>query len=194
MAKVFALFLAALFVFSGCSKKTGDSGGVPLPELGISIQLPEGMEEAAPEQLKELQEAAAGFPPILPFADFPARYFVNAPARTTLLVSRLDFAEPGAEGLDPVTVMDQYRENLEVYYGTDIIAANEVVRGDFRLMVMNFLYTPGEEPVYLTKVLYYRYPRNYFMMELFINGKAPDQEDAKKLEDMFLSVKAIGGA
>lgn len=194
MTKIFTFFLAAFFVFSGCSKKTADSGGglVPLPGLGISIQVPEGM-ETIPEKLQELQEAAAGFTPILPFADFPAYYFANPATRTTLLLSRMDFVDPNAAQLDPAAIMEQYRQNLEAYYQTDSIAANEVVQGYFRLMVMNFLYEPGEKPLYLTKVLYHRYPQRYFMLDLFIPGAAPpDQETARQLEEMFLSIQTLG--
>jgi hypothetical protein len=193
MAKAFAFFLAAFFVFSGCSKKTGDSGGgfVPLPDLGISLQVPRGM-ETVPEKLQELQEAAAGFPPVPPFADFPVYYAANTVTRTALLVSRMDFADPGAGQLDPAAVMEQYRKNLEAYYQTDAITANETVQGDFRLMIMRFLYEPGEEPLYLTKVLYHRYPQRYFMIDLFITGDSPlNQEETQQLDQMFLSIQTI---
>jgi hypothetical protein len=193
MAKVPLFFLAASFVFFGCSKKPGDSGGgfVPLPDLGIGIQVPEGM-ETVPEKLKELQEAAASFPPILPFVDFPAYYFANTATRTTLLISRMDFADPDTARLDPAAVMEQYRKNLEAYYQADAITANEMVRGDFRLMIMNFLYEPGEEPLYLVKVLYHRYPQRYFLLDLYITGDTPPtREEAQQLENMFLSVQTM---
>jgi hypothetical protein len=192
MLKSLAFFFAVFFVFFGCSKKTGDSGAVavPLPGLGISIYVPEGMEAAAPAQMQELQAAMADIPPILPFADIPCYQFSNPTSGTALLVSQLSLVDPAAEKLDPVTLMEEYRKHLEKYYQTDAIAANEMVRGDFRLMIMNFLYEPGN--MYITKVLYHRYPQQYFMVDLFIPGDTtPKQEEAQQLENLFLSVQPI---
>jgi hypothetical protein len=193
MAKVLAVFLAAFFVFSGCSKKPAepDGGAVQLPDLGISIDLPEGLEPAAPEQLQELQATTAGLPPILPFADLPRYQFNNPAAGMALLASQLTIVDPEAEKLDPVTLMEEYRKNLAAYYKTGPIAANELIRGDFRIMSMNFLYEPGDKTVYVTKVLYHRYPQHYFMIDLFIHGEGARPEDIKKFDDALLSIQAL---
>jgi hypothetical protein len=116
---------------------------------------------------------AAGFPPILPLTDLPCHQFVNPAAGTTLLVSRLNPVDQDAARLDPAALMKEYRKNLAAYYKIDSIAANEFILGDFRRMVMNFLYEPGEQAVYITKVLYHRYSQQYFMIDLYINRETP---------------------
>jgi hypothetical protein len=185
--------LIITFVFLGCSKKTGDTEGntILLPDLGISIQIPEGLETVPPEQIQKLQKDAVGYPPILPFADVPCYQFVNPSTRIAAVISRLNFVDPDTAQRDPVDIMEEYRKNLEIYYKTDTIAANEFILGDYRIMSMNFLYEPGEEFIYLTKVLYHRYPQYFFMIDLYINKEGVNPEDAKKFEDMFLSIQTV---
>jgi hypothetical protein len=60
---------------------------------------------------------------------------------------------------------------------------------------MNFLYEPpGQEVSSITKALYYRYPQDYFMLELFINGTGANPQTVKSLERIFLPVQAIDGS
>jgi hypothetical protein len=155
------------------------------------MRIPPDMKPADPEQLKQLQDSTAEFPPILPFADFPCYQFFDPGSGAVMVLSRMDFVDPGAAGDNPVETMDEYRKNLERYYGVDSITANELVQGDFRILSMNLLYEPGDKSLYLTKALYHRFPQRYFLIEFFLDTAAADPETVTKYGEMFLSVQAL---
>jgi hypothetical protein len=188
---VFCLSLPLLFA---CAKPASGppEGYISLPDLGITMVIPPGMEAAGPEQLKRLQDSSAEFPPVLPFADFPCYQFFDPDSGAVMVLSRMDFVDPAATAGNPVEIMDEYRKNLEQYYGVDSIAANELVQGDFRLLSMNLLYEPEgrDKSLYLTRVLYHRFPQRYFMIELFLDPENTGPDEAQKYGEMILSVEA----
>jgi hypothetical protein len=153
--------------------------------------IPQGMEAVSPEQLKHLQDSSAEFPPILPFADFPCYQFFDPQSEAVMVLSKIEFVDPDAARGNPVEIMDEYKKNLERSYGLESITANELVQGDFRLLSMSMLYEPGDKPLYLAKVLYHRFPQQYFMIELFLNAETTKVDEAKKYEEMFQSVQAL---
>jgi hypothetical protein len=192
--------VAAVFlVFSACSNRenkdepAGEAETMltRLPDAGFGLRLPEGMEAVNPEQFKTMQDESAGYEPILPFTDFPCYGFVNAASGAVLIVSKLNFAGSETDRDDPVGVMDEYRRNLESYYGVDSIAADKVVMDDCTLLVMNFQYLPSGETSFLVKVLYYKYPQEYALLDLYLDSTKTGPEDAQKFNDMFNSIQSI---
>ncbi|MDR2185527.1 MAG: hypothetical protein LBO80_07685 [Treponema sp.] len=191
MKRVFIL-LFTLPVLAGCVKKAAENN-TPLPELGISVQLPPGMEAVSAEDLQQAQDASAEFPPVEPFADFPVREFHDPSINAVLIISKLSFTGPESAGLDAVSVMENYRANLAAYYGVDLIAANELIQGDFKLTIMPMVFEPEGAALSLTKVLYYAYPQRYFVFDLYFNSgtNTISPEKAGEFEKLFLSVKNL---
>jgi hypothetical protein len=184
--------LVLLFVLVSCTPKKEEAAknNTPLPDLGISIVLPEGMEAIGPEDLQTLQTRAAEYPPIQPFRDYPCYQFIDPLSQTALTVSELNFENQADASRDPVDLMEEYRKNLEIYYQVDSIAARELIQGKFRMLIMNFLYEAEGEEFYLIKVLYYQFPRLYFMFDLYLDAQKTSQELVRDYEKMFQSVTA----
>jgi hypothetical protein len=189
--KGFLLFLVPWVILVSCSKKAVPEKGTNLPDLEISLEIPPGMEAAPEDALKQLQAASAEYPPILPFRDFPCYEFHNPVSGSTLSVSRLTFADPETAERDPISIMEEYRKSLESYYGVDNIAVNEFIGGDHKLTVMNFVYVPGGETIYLTKVLYYKYPQRYILLDIYYDIEKISQEEAEAFEAMLQSIKTL---
>jgi hypothetical protein len=189
---VFVLF-PLLFVLFSCAKKPeAETGRVEIPELGISIVIPDTMQSIAAEQLARLQEEAAGFPPIPPFSDYPVREFVNPATNAVLAISQLNFTGLQTEDQGPADIRDTYLENLRVYYQLDSIVSQDLVKDDFQLTVMNMIYAPeGQKEIGMTKVLYYYYPRHYFLIDLFTDPQKVTAEDAESYQNMLMSVKKL---
>jgi hypothetical protein len=163
-----------------------------LPDLGISVMLPEGMEAIAPEDLQAVQTHAAEYPPVLPFRDYPCYQFIDPSTKATLIVSELSFENQADSSRDAVDLMEEYRKNLEIYYQVDSIAARELIQGKFRILVMNFLYEVEGDQFYLIKVLYYHFPQFYFMFDLFLGDEKISQELVQNYEKIFQSVTFEG--
>jgi hypothetical protein len=154
--------------------------------------LPGGMEAVGPEDLQALQTRAAEYPPIPPFRDYPSYQFIDPALQTALTVSELNFENQADASRDPVDLMEEYRKNLEIYYQVDSIAARELIQGKFRILIMNFLYEVEGEDFYLIKVLYYHFPRLYFMLDLFLYDEKISQELVRSYEEMLQSVAVEG--
>jgi hypothetical protein len=191
--KALFVLLPLLCVFSSCAKKPeAEPGRVEIPELGISIVIPDTLQSITAEQLAQLQEAAAGFPPIPPFSDYPVREFVNPAVSAVLAISQLNFTGPQTEDQGPADIRDAYLENLKVYYQIDSIASQDLVKDDFQLTVMNMIYAPeGQKEIGMTKVLYYYYPQHYFLIDLFTDPEKVTAEDAESYQSMLMSVKKL---
>jgi hypothetical protein len=177
-------------VLVSCSPKPSPEIGMGLPELEIRIEIPAGMEAVPEDTLKQLQAASARYQPILPFRDFPCYEFHNPVSGSTLTISQLSFIDPEMAERDPISIMEEYHKSLESYYQVDNITANELVIGDYKLAVMNFVYIPGGETVYLTKVLYYKYPQRYILLDLYYDIEKISKEEVKSFEAMLQSVKS----
>ncbi|MDR2305109.1 MAG: hypothetical protein LBE10_11035 [Treponema sp.] len=195
MKKAVFVLLPLLFVLFSCDKKPeAETGRIEIPELGISIVIPDTMQSITAEQLAQLQEEAAGFPPIPPFSDYPVREFIDPAANAVLVVSQLNFTGLQTEAQGPVDIRDTYLENLKVYYQLDSIVTQDLVKDDFQLTVMNMIYAPeGQEEIGMTKVLYYYYPRHYFLIDLFTDPGKVTTEDAESYRNMLMSVKKLTG-
>jgi hypothetical protein len=183
--------LVLLLAFVSCTPKKEEAlkNNTPLPDLGISIMLPGGMEAISPEDLRTLQIRAAEYSLIPPFRDYPSYQFVDPASQAALTVSELNFENQADASRDPVDLMEEYRKNLEIYYQVDSIAARELIQGKFRMLIMNFLYEVEGEDFYLVKVLYYHFPRLYFMFDLYLDAQKTSEELARNYEDMLQSVR-----
>lgn len=186
--------LLLLFAFVSCAQKKEEAvkNNTPLPDLGISIMLPQGMEAIDPETLQALQARSAEYPPIPPFRDYPCYQFIDPASQAVLIVSELEFENPADASRDPVDLMEEYRKSLEVYHEVDSVAARELILGKFRISVMNFLYELEGGQFYLIKALYYRFPGVYFMIDLFLNAEKTGREAAGNYEKMLQSVETEG--
>ncbi|MDR1375043.1 MAG: hypothetical protein LBJ24_08740 [Treponema sp.] len=187
--KRFFILLFMLPALAGCTKKAAENN-TPLPELGISIQLPPGMEAVSAEDLRQTQAASAEFPVVEPFTDFPVGEFHDPATNAVLVISKLHFTGSADAALDPVSVMESYRTNMAAYYGVDAIAASELIQGDFKLTIMPMVFEQ-EAVLSLTKVLYYTYPQRYFVFDLYFDGNTINPEKAQEFEKLFLSVKSL---
>jgi hypothetical protein len=187
-----ALVLLLALVSCAPKKEEGVKNNTPLPDLGTSVMLPEGMEAVGPEDLQAIQARAAEYPPIPPFRDYPCYQFIDPASQAALTVSELNFENQADASRDPVDLMEEYRKNLEIYYQVDSIAARELIQGKFRMLIMNFLYEVEGENFYLIKVLYYRFPQLYFMFDLFLYDEKISQELVQDYEKMFQSVAVEG--
>jgi hypothetical protein len=187
-----ALVLLLALVSCAPKKEEAAKNNTPLPDLGISIMLPEGMEAIGAEDLRSARARAAEYPPIPPFRDYPCYQFIDPASKASLVVSELDFENQADASRNPVELMEEYRKNLEIYYEVDSIAARELVQGKFRILIMNFLYEVEGEDFYLIKVLYYHFPRLYFMFDLFLYDEKISEELVRNYEKMLQSVKVEG--
>jgi hypothetical protein len=183
----------AVFSFAGCSKKTVEPVLLPtqLPDVEISLEIPPEMETVSPEILQQMQAASDGYSPISPFRDFPCYMFHNPATDTSLTISKLTFIDPETAQLDPVSIMEEYQKNMVSYYAVDSIPTRELIKNNYKMVIMNFLFVPGGETIYLTKVLYYRYPQSYFVLDICYDSEKTDTEELKSIETMLLSVQAL---
>jgi hypothetical protein len=192
-ALIVAGLILAMLAFTGCSKKT-EEPALPLtqlPDLEITLQVFPEMEAVSPETLQQVQAASVEYPPISPFVDFPCYMFHNPATSTSLTISKLTFIDPETARLDPVSVIEEYQKNIASYYEVDSLAVRELIKNDYKLVIMNFLFIPGGETIYLTKVLYYRYPQSYFVLDVYYDSEKTNTEELKNIETMLLSVQTL---
>jgi hypothetical protein len=190
------LFFCVLIGFIGLtggscsSKNNGGSAEAPFkaPGLGVTLKIPKGFEPLSPQQMRETETMGATVATVEPFTVLPRYGFQDNSGKGVLVVSELKFTEPDNAEAYPMDNLYTYQKNLETFFNAGEISSEEQNNGDISLILMGMSFDQEGNEVTLFKGLCYKYPEQFFMIDLYAVNAKTTQEDALAYQNMFYSI------
>jgi len=181
---------ACLLFFSGCflKKNPTDSGVTKLPQLGITLKLPENYQPLPTEQLETVETLGATILDVEPFAAIPRYAYVEQSGKGILVVSELKFRENAEPEKYPMDNIYIYQKNLETYFASGEISSDEIGGNDVTTVLMAMMLEEDGDDIALLKGLSYVYPDRFFMIDLYAIKSKNTVNDASNYMNTFLSL------
>jgi hypothetical protein len=181
---------ACLIFFSGCflRKNPADSGVTKLPQLGITLKLPENYQPLPAEQLEIAGTLGATILDVEPFAVIPRYAYAESSGKGILVVSQLQFRagyEPEKYPMDNIYI---YQKNLETYLASGEVRGDEIDGKDVTTVLMAMMLEEDGDDIALIKGLSYVYPDRFFMIDLYAIKNKNSIDDASNYMNTFLSL------
>jgi hypothetical protein len=181
-------------LFSACTKAPSLTE-IPLPEVGIRINVPPGFTALKQETIEKLAETADSG--IAPFTVRPHYGFKNVEKNSFFVVSSA-VPDSGERSAEPLENLYRYRKNFEETLGINAISDVES-QENLTFLIMNVLIAQEEGDMLLTRGLYYLYPSEfagsgagrYVMIDLYLDQKNGNPEDIEGYKDLMFSIKAV---
>jgi hypothetical protein len=150
--------LALLFTLLvwGCAPKQQkpQENVVPMPEVGMTIDIPPGFERGDTETLETLRANLTKAEPVPPFSELPVYIFLNEDVQASLYIYDLSVIDsPIIEGLSGLDMLYLYKKNLDDHFGTDI-PNKEIITKDYHLLLLNMSYPSDMGNVIFVEGLY----------------------------------------
>jgi hypothetical protein len=196
-------------LFPGCflkKRNAADSGVTKLPQLGITLKLPENYQPLTSEQIKsvdmfgateaDVQEYLTDLVEMLgataldvePFAVIPHYVYAEQSGKGILVVSELQFRENAEPEKYPMDNIYIYQKNLETYFASGEITTDEIGGKDVTTVLMVMMLEEDGDDIALLKGLSYVYPDRFFMMDLYAIKDQNTVSDASNYMNAFLSL------
>jgi hypothetical protein len=189
--KLFFCLLCIVMAGACSSKDKGESAEAPFKaaSLGITLNIPKGFEPLSPEQLEEAGTAGLTLAPVEPFTVRPLYGFRDSSGKGLLIVSELQFMEPDKADTYPMDNLYRYQKNLEAFFNAgEEISSEEQNSGDISLILLGMVFDEGGNDISLFKGLCYKYPEQFFMIDLYAINAHTTPEDALAYQNMFYSM------
>ena len=184
------ILCACLTLLSGCflKKKPTDSGVTKLPQLGITLKLPENFQPLSTEQLENVGMLGATALDVDPFVVIPLYAYVEQSGKGMLVASELKFRgdhDPEKYPMDNIYI---YQKNLETYFASGEISSEEIGGNNVTTVLMAMMLEEDGDDIALIKGLTYVYPNRFFMIDLYAIKDKNSTEDASNYMNTFLSL------
>jgi hypothetical protein len=190
-----AFFSLTVIVIMACSSKNDgkamEETPVQFPKLGISLKIPEGFEALSPEELQSAELLGATVVPVEPFIVLPRHGFRDTSGKGIIVISELRFTEPDKAEIYPMSNLYKYQKNLETYFGAGEIKNEEQTGFNISFILMGMLFNEGGDDVSLFKGICYKYPEQFFMIDLYAINAKTVKEDALAYQNMFYSINSL---
>jgi len=190
MYRYICVLCACLIFFPGCflKKKPADSGVTKLPQLGVTLKLPENFQPLPPEQFESLETLGATVLNVEPFAVVPRYAYVEQSGKGIMVVSQLQFLENVEPEKYPMDNIYIYQKNLETYFASGEIDSNEIGGKDVTTVLMAMMLEEDGDDIALLKGLSYVYPDRFFMIDIYAVKDKNSVEDASNYMNTFFSL------
>ena len=184
------ILCACLTLLSGCflKKKPTDSGVTKLPQLGITLKLPENFQPLSAEQLESVGMLGATALDVDPFVVIPHYAYLEGSGKGILVVSELKFREGRDPEKYPMDNIYIYEKNLETYFASGEISSEEIGDKDVTTILMAMMLEEDGDDIALIKGLSYVYPDRFFMIDLYAIKNKNSIDDASNYMSTFLSL------
>ena len=181
---------ACLLFFPGCflKKTPTDSGVTKLPQLGITLKLPENFQPLPTEQLESVGMLGATTLDVEPFAVIPHYAYLESSGKGIMVVSQLQFRENAEPEKYPMDNIYIYQKNLETYFASGEISSEEIGDKDVTTVLMAMMLEEDGDDIALIKGLSYVYPDRFFMIDLYAVKDKNSVDDASSYMNTFLSL------
>jgi len=181
---------ACLIFFPGCflKKKSADSDVTKLPQLGVTLKLPENYQPLPPEQLESLEMLGATVIDVEPFTVVPRYAYAESSGKGIMVVSQLQFREDAESEKYPLDNIYIYQKNLETYFDSGEINSEEIGGNDVTTVLMAMMLEEDGDDIALLKGLSYVYPDRFFMIDLYAVKDKNTANDASSYMNTFLSL------
>ncbi|MDR2159166.1 MAG: hypothetical protein LBP23_03755 [Treponema sp.] len=185
MTKHLFLFIVCTLLCSACRAGLPEGKEISLPELGISITIPEAFSEAGAEELTSVQVNNAAAEPLKPFQDHPYTLF-RGPNGESLLISKLTLLDPSFAWTSPEHSLYEYHRSLENHYNTTI-PAEDAVNDRYSTVLLRLSFVTGQGTFSLDRGLYHYGDGRYLMVDLYSNKEALSEAEKKVYDRIFRS-------
>jgi hypothetical protein len=173
-------------LLDACRAGMPEGKEISLPELEITVTIPETFSEAGAEELASLRENTAAAEPLKPFQDHPYALY-RGPNGESLLISRLTLIDPSSAWTNPEHSLYEYHRSLEDHYST-AIPAEEAVTDDYSAVILRLAFITGQGEFNLDRGLYHYRDGRYLMVDLYSNRKALSASETKAYDRIFRSL------
>jgi hypothetical protein len=163
--KYLSPFVFCIFFFAACRAGLPEGKEISLPELGITMTIPETFSEAETKELVFLQEKNAAAEPLKPFQDHPYALY-HGPNEESLLISKLTLIDPSAAWTSPEHSLYEYHRSLEDHYNT-AIPAEDAVKDNYSIVLLRLSFPIEGITISLDRGLYYYGDGRYLMVDIY---------------------------
>jgi hypothetical protein len=189
------LFSLCVIALTACflknDGKATEETPVQFAKLGISLKIPKGFEALSPEDLQNAELLGATVVPVEPFVVLPRYGFWDTSGKSILVISELRFTEPDKVEVYPMSNLYEYQKNLETYFGAGEIKNEEKTGFNISFILMGMLFNEEGDDISLFKGICYKYPEQFFMIDLYIINAETAKEDALAYQNMFYSIDSL---
>jgi len=181
---------ACLILFSGCflKKNSADSGVTKLPQLGITLKLPENFQPLPPEQFESVKMLGATVIDVEPFAVVPHYAYAEQSGKGILVVSQLQFREDAEPEKYPMDNIYIYQKNMETFFASGEISNEEISSKDVTTVIMVMMLEEDGTDIALIKGLSFVYPDRFFMIDIYAVKEKNSVDDGSSYMNTFLSL------
>jgi hypothetical protein len=177
------------FLFFSCAKAPQNTGiQISVPDLGITITLPQNFTQFSSTQLTALQHEIEVSDPIKPFSEYPVIVFQNPSNGNSVAIYKLSLTQTNSDWTNLDGALYEYHKNLEDHFATKI-PFDDVIAKDYHFLLLRITFVTEQAEVNLDKGLYFCLPDQFFMMDLFSQKSILTEEELIAFENMFQSLK-----
>ena len=188
--KLLYILLISLTIFSGCpvKKNKGISGSIQLSKMGITLKIPENFQSLPKERLDNIQTLGATVIEADPFTVIPQYAWADSEGGSVLVISELQFNKDAVSEKYPLDNIYIYKKNLEILFASGEIASEEITGSGITTVLLAMLFNEGDEDISLFKGLGYKFPEQFFMIDLYVVNQKVSAGDAFGFQDIFNSL------
>jgi len=191
MYRTLCVLCACLALLSGCflkKKEAADPGLTKLPNLGVSLKLPENYQPLSLEQLESVNMLGVTVLDVPPFTVVPQYAYAESSGKGIMVISQLQFradAEPEKYPMDNIYI---YQKNLETFFASGQINSDEINGNNVTTILMAMMLEEEGDDIALLKGLSFVYPDRYFMIDVYAVFDKNTAEDGSNYMNAFYSL------
>jgi hypothetical protein len=182
--------LVCLLLLSGCflKKKEAGTGVVKLSGLSVTMKLPENFQPLPKDKLGDMAELGTTVIEAEPFTVTPLYAYFESSGKGILVVSELKFSEGSEPEKYPLDSVYIYKKNLEAHFGVEEISHEEINGKDITTVLLAMEFEDENGGISLFKGLSYKYPNQFFMIDLYVTNSKVTSKDAFGFQNVFNSL------
>jgi hypothetical protein len=190
MYRGYISLLCFCLLFSGCflKKKEAETSSVQLPKLGVAFKLPENFQPLPKDKFGDMEALGATLVEVEPFTVTPLYAYAEQSGKGILVISELQFSEGSEPEKYPLDNIYMYKKNLEAHFNVEEIKHEEINGKDVTTVLLAMLFEDEEGGISLFKGLSYKYPDQFFMIDLYVANSKAASQDAFGFQNIFNSL------
>jgi hypothetical protein len=157
--------------------------------LGVQIKIPDNFSALPQEVLAEIEKfAGATALNVEPFTVNPMYAYAENSSKGMIIVSELNFQDDFTPERYAINNLLIYKNNLEDHFDSGEITSEEMGNDDINTVLLAMVFQEDGDDIFLFKSLNFKYPKIYFMVDLYVIDKEISQSDVMGYINMFDSL------
>jgi hypothetical protein len=156
--------------------------------MRISLKIPENFQSLSMEQLNNAGMPGATVIEAEPFIVIPQYAYAESSGKGILVISDLKFNEDAIPEQYPLDNVYIYKKNLETFFASGKIEYEEINGSNITTVLMAMAFQEEEDDISLFKGPSYKFPDQFFMIDLYVVNAKVSSADAVAFQNIFGSL------